>query len=390
MPPPKKNFCVGSKTFKPSDTVDTAQQQAIHKLLFQNDLLNASRALFNIPEDDTYVYHATASVNLQQVQHVVSLGGANGLHAWYRSEAGSVVRCTVITTYYKTPLTHSQTGPPSQPDIDAYVTIFKPQAAAEAALRNFTTNAKKGSIRASVAQHLSPCRYVHPDYSSQLTVPRSKKPVPYNPYFDFWEWACHSLEWVGPDESTQKLQTSHHVLPIFMHHFGCLAPSHEGLQIIKNIAGTRAVADVGSGNGYWTFMLRAYGLTVHPVDNMQSEWRVTWVDDTTAADGVKWLGKNAGGKEMVLLLVYPVVGTAEDGVDGSFTRDVIAAYKGDTIVVGGTQNSNGYTGFSSLTMAEYMAKEHSEGWVRVVQVPLPSFPGKDEALYVFQRVKDSK
>ncbi|CEJ93549.1 hypothetical protein VHEMI09129 [[Torrubiella] hemipterigena] len=372
MPPPKKNFCVGSKTFNPTDIADTAQQQAIQKRLFQNDLLNASRALFNIPEDDTYVYHAMASVNLRQVQHVVSLGGANGLHAWYRSDDGSVI------------------GPPSQPDIDAYVTIFKPQAAAEAALRNFTTNAKKGSIRASVAQHLSPRRYVHPDYTSQLTVSRSKKPVPYNPYFDFWEWACHSLEWVGPDESTQKLQTSHHVLPIFMHHFGCLAPSHEGLQIIKNIAGTRAVADVGSGNGYWTHMLRAYGLTVHPVDNMQSEWRVTWVDDTTVADGVKWLGKNGGGKDMVLLLVYPIVGTAEDGVDGSFTRDVIAAYKGDTIVVGGTQNSNGYTGFSSLTMAEYMAKEHVADWVRVAQVPLPSFPGKDEALYMFQRIKDSK
>lgn len=260
------------------------------------------------------------------------------------------------------------------------MTIFKPQASAESALRNFTTNAKKGSIRASVAEHLSPRRYVHPDYISQLTIPRSKKLTPYNPYFDFWEWSCHSLEWVGPDESTQRLQTSHHVLPVFMHHFGCLTPSHEGLQIIKNLAGSRSVADIGSGNGYWTFMLRAYGLKVHPVDNMQSEWRVNWVDDTVISDGVKWLAKNDHGRDMVLLMVYPVVGTA----DGSFTRDVIAAYKGDTIVVAGTQNSNGYTAFSSLTMAEYMAKEHAD-WVRIAQVPLPSFAGKDEALYVFQR-----
>jgi hypothetical protein len=32
-----------------------------------------------------------------------------------------------------------------------------------------------------------------------------------------------------------------------------------------------------------------------------------------------------------------------------------------------------------------MALEHSDDWVKVVQIPLPSFPGKDEALYVFQR-----
>ena len=37
-----------------------------------------------------------------------------------------------------------------------------------------------------------------------------------------------------------------------------------------------------------------------------------------------------------------------------------------------------------MTMDEFMEQEHKE-WVKIVQVPLPSFPGKDEALYIFQR-----
>lgn len=37
-------------------------------------------------------------------------------------------------------------------------------------------------------------------------------------------------------------------------------------------------------------------------------------------------------------------------------------------------------------MDEYMDREHSEdGWKKIVQIPLPSFAGKDEAMFVFQR-----
>jgi hypothetical protein len=180
---------------------------------------------------------------------------------------------------------------------------------------------------------------------------------------------------------------SHHVLPIFMHHFGCVVPSYEALEVLRLVADGRTVADVGSGNGYWTFMLRQHKVDVAAVDNAQSEWRVNWIGDTVVSDGVKWLSRkeNKGGKEMVLLMVYPIVGGGvAGGVEGGFTRNLLAAYKGDTVAVVGTQNHNGYTGFRGMTMAEYMGREQPD-WVRVAQIPLPSFAGKDEALFVFQR-----
>ena len=110
-------------------------------------------------------------------------------------------------------------------------------------------------------------------------------------------------------------------------------------------------------------------LEVIPVDSGMSEWRTMWVPDTVEADGVKWLKQNNGGKGDVLLLVYP--NTGED-----FTSKMIKAYgecfvcsrrrstcstdncsAGTTIVSAGSQNTSGFTGFASETIADWMSRE---------------------------------
>jgi hypothetical protein len=117
------------------------------------------------------------------------------------------------------------------------------------------------------------------------------------------------------------------------------------------------------------------------------ERRTTWIPDTLIQTGTGYLASHPDHDSLILLLVYPVVGGKLTGTaEGSFTRDLVAAYKGDTLVVVGTQNHNGYTGFPDMTMDEFMEREHSGEWVRTVQVAMPSFAGKDEALFVFQRV----
>lgn len=98
---------------------------------------------------------------------------------------------------------------------------------------------------------------------------------------------------------------AHPVLPVLMHHFGCAVPSREALEVLRVLAAGRTVADVGSGNGYWSFMLRRHGVPTLAVDNEQSLWRANWVDDTIIDDGVAWLRRRdpAGGRDLVLLLV---------------------------------------------------------------------------------------
>ncbi|CAN8100771.1 unnamed protein product [Discula destructiva] len=368
----KRPTCVGAPSFDPNTRITDAdaRTQAL-ALLEQDDFTGAIKSYFQLPAGDKYVYHAITAVTLPQVQHVISLGGANGLHSWYTSlEAPSA------------PL-----GPPPKQDIEDYITIFRHSSVTSSALKAFASNAKKGSVRSSVAAHLTAKRFIHPS-SPELNIPKKKptaKDVPPNPYLDFWEWSCRNLEWCGPCPEAEKRPQSHHVLPVLMHHFGCAVPSYESLEVLKGVAQGRGVVDMGSGNGYWAFMLRQHGLDVHPVDNAQSEWRANWVADTTILDGTKWLAKNAAGTDPVLLMVYPVVGGGVGGgVAGGFTRDLMKAYHGDTVAVVGTQNHNGYTSFREMTFDEYMEREQPE-WTKVVQMPIPSFAGKDEALFIYQR-----
>ncbi|KAH8157078.1 hypothetical protein CIB48_g11169 [Xylaria polymorpha] len=403
-------YCEGSPSWNPDAYLADVELHARAEAhLADDDLRSAVATSFSLPKTDTYVYHAMVAVTLPQAQHVVSLGGAHGLHSWYCGEPPEPTSPSPSLSQSK-PQAPSVLPPPPQPDIDAYLSIFLPTNAAATALKNFTANAKKGSLRRETGTYLTSKRYLHPSLSALAKLPRAKpsRPAPANPYLSFLAWASRNLEWAGPNASSVRVRpSSHHVLPIMMHHFGCVCPSHEALEILRVLADGREIIDIGSGNGYWTRMLRDYHAfhaqdapkskskskppaalpLVTPVDSAQSSWRANWVHDTLIADGAAYLRTTrAGAKDAVLLLVYPIVGGGvAGGSEGGFTRGMLAAYDGDTVAVVGTQNHNGYTGFRNMTMDEFMTREHRNEWVKVVQVPLLSFPGKDEALYVFQR-----
>jgi hypothetical protein len=84
--------CVGAADFTPGEYFDdTETQKQVDSYLERNDFLHAITIAFKLPERDTYVYHAIASVRLAEVQHIISLGAVNGLHGWYRAPDGSIV-----------------------------------------------------------------------------------------------------------------------------------------------------------------------------------------------------------------------------------------------------------------------------------------------------------
>ena len=256
--------------------------------------------------------------------------------------------------------------------MSAYTFVFSSTVSSAKALTGLAANAKKDSHRAHIAQYLQSKRLLPSEYTASKT---KKQHV--NPYYDYWCWSCENLEWAGPDLGTVNVKTSHHMLPVLMHHFGCVVPSYEALEVIKKAAKGRPVVEIGSGNGYWAYMLRRMGLKVNSVDNLQSEYRTLWISDTIVQDGEKYLQSEQGSEDAVLLLVYPIVGL-------DFTSKILKGYKGNTIIVAGTQNRNGYTAFQDRTIDEYFTAE-KPGFERKVQIPLPSFAGKDEALFVFEK-----
>jgi hypothetical protein len=172
-----------------------------------------------------------------------------------------------------------------------------------------------------VAKHLQSL-YTPPAPESKLAVNKNKSHV--NPYFDIWAWANQNIEWAGPEPGTVRIKQSHAILPVLYHHFGCVCPSYEALALISQLSRGREIVDMGSGNGYWTYMLRRLeqgkkALHVTPVDNGLSEWRTMWIADTVELDGVKWLHQHSGAKDALLLLVYPNTGE-------EFTSKMIKAY----------------------------------------------------------------
>jgi hypothetical protein len=120
-------------------------------------------------------------------------------------------------------------------------------------------------------------------------------------------------------------------------------------------------------------------LNVRAIDNAVSEYRVTWIDDTIKMDGKEYLKKNDGGKGCILLLVYPQA-------TGDFTGPILKAFEGEYIAVAGTQNGNGFTGFRESVVDEWVNRK-LHAFELTLRMPLPSFAGKDEALFVFQRKK---
>jgi hypothetical protein len=184
------------------------------------------------------------------------------------------------------------------------------------------------------------------------------------------------------------------MLPVLYHHFGCVVPSYAALHVVAKLGqpgkpskeGVRPVLDVGSGNGYWSFMLRNFPLEaqmkeldVRAIDNGTSEYRVMWVDDTIRTSGLDYLAKHDNGKGCVLLLVYPQA-------TGNFTAPILTRFEGDAIVVAGTQNGNGFTAFQDCVVDDWVEK-NLPAFELTLRMPLPSFAGKDEALFVFQRKK---
>lgn len=185
------------------------------------------------------------------------------------------------------------------------------------------------------------------------------------------------------------------------HHFGCVVPTQAALSLIHQVAAAapaspptppkkaggssassppRPVIEIGSGTGYWTFLLRKQfpDLAITPIDSGLSIYRTLWIADTIRADGPSYLTTNLNaGAGAVLLLVYPSVGD-------DFTGKTLRAFRGDAVVVAGTQSGNGFTGFKGETVSEWVARERLD-WKEVARIPLPSFAGKDEALFVFVR-----
>lgn len=79
---------VGSPSFDPDEFFEKWDEALVPH---NNRLQACIKQAFKLKPNDDYVYHAIASVTLEQVQVAINYGGANGMHAWYRDEKSEQV-----------------------------------------------------------------------------------------------------------------------------------------------------------------------------------------------------------------------------------------------------------------------------------------------------------
>lgn len=93
-----QSWTKGASQFEP-DALFDAWSKGQKSLPENDDLKSSIISTFNLPHNDSYVYHATASVTLSQVQEAINHGGQAGLHAWYPDEEGNPMSsCLNIAT----------------------------------------------------------------------------------------------------------------------------------------------------------------------------------------------------------------------------------------------------------------------------------------------------
>ncbi|KAH6629506.1 hypothetical protein C7974DRAFT_188027 [Boeremia exigua] len=363
------------KNFNPDVFLEKWTDEEFNPIQSGKPLARCIGESFDIPPTDQYIYRAQGETTLHITERAILGKRAHGMHDWYHDDSG-----TPIEPQY-----------PSQEEVTAYTSLFDPSLNLPKAINGFRSQSKPNTIRKQVAEHLS-SRF-HNTTAGLLPAKKDRKHV--NPYLSLWTYSCQELEWSGPVPSTSSTKISHHILPIFYHHFGCIVPSYAALHVLAKLAQPAKpskedvipILDVGSGNGYWTFMLRNFplptselkALDVRPIDSGLSEYRVNWVKDTIKMDGKEYLRRNGNGTGSILLLVYPQA-------TGDFTGPILRMFEGDTVVVAGTQNENGFTAFQDQGVDQWVEK-NLKAFELTLRMPLPSFAGKDEALFVFQRKK---
>jgi hypothetical protein len=90
MPPKSAPYTFGSTSFEPDLFIKQWNLDLVPKSE-GNDLNGCIQKAFGLKNTDDYVYHAIASVTLQQVQSAVNAGSRNGMHAWYKDGQGKPV-----------------------------------------------------------------------------------------------------------------------------------------------------------------------------------------------------------------------------------------------------------------------------------------------------------
>jgi hypothetical protein len=186
----------------------------------------------------------------------------------------------------------------------------------------------------------------------------------YNPYLDlFWSLppACHRSRHTAVDARELTMPDWLSFKSDVAATYAWAVPTDDAIATIARHA--RQIVEIGSGSGYWAWMLEQAGIRVQAFDVASP--RFTWhqVHSGTSADAARY-------PDHALFLCWPPWAT-------SMAFDTLRAYRGQTVVyVGEWMLGSADARFFALLCAEFDAVDGAE---------LPQWYMRDDCLLVFRR-----
>ncbi len=194
-----------------------------------------------------------------------------------------------------------------------------------------------------------------------------KRINPLNKYLhDHWERWAKSARYFGQED----LMNMHRPEGLSLRQssigrYSYAIPNEDSLNTIARLG---PILEVGSGSGYWAFLLRSKCVDIVAIDDRSSpsQWKIDWFPMTQVIDAHKYLQKHAGCSDRSLFLCWPLYGD-----------EILSLFKGRYLIIIGEPSG------SCWTLSD------DSGWELTQTIEIPTWPGCHDRMYVYKR-KDHK
>ena len=132
---------------------------------------------------------------------------------------------------------------------------------------------------------------------------------------------------------------------------------------LKKLADYGPIIEIGSGKGYWAYLLKARGVDIITVDD-RPHGSDDWCQDTIQQDGAEYLDEHDGCPDRTLFLCWP-------DVDDS----VIRAYDGKYAII-----------ISEMSTWELAESDEQVYWQLKETVEIPLWPGMHDKMHIYYRI----
>lgn len=164
--------------------------------------------------------------------------------------------------------------------------------------------------------------------------------------------------------AAERLTSQYDRRRAFVSTYAWAIPTREAVDAIAGFVGAREVLEVCAGSGLWARLLASAGVSIVATDGVEPTGPWYAVEALRAVDAVRrYSDRNA------LLLVWPPMKDA-------CAFEALQAFVGDVVV---------YVGDVHFTADAQFQSALRESWELVRELPLPSWPGTDDAVHLYRR-----